>query len=183
MKKIIVALFAFSALYMSSCKTDSSDPKTVLTSFYDAMAKKDIAAARKLATADSKQMFDLIEMGMKSTDSEMDDEFKELFDKSNVEFGETKIDGNKATVNVKQTKSGESVNIVLKKESGSWKVAVDLNTMKGMASEKMKETGMSEEEIRKMEEEMQNINLDSIKTMVEQAKRVRDSIKASLNQK
>jgi hypothetical protein len=167
MKKILVAVFAFSALYMSSCKTSGGgDPKAVLTSFFDAMAKKDIAAARKLATADSKQMFDIMEMGMKM-DPGVDNELKETFDRSRMEFGETKITGDKATVNAKDAKSGESVNFILKKESGSWKVAIDLETMKNIAAEKMKEKGMSEEEIRNLEEEMKNINLDSIKSIIE----------------
>ena len=65
MKKLLVAIFAFSAVYISGCNSGGGDPKAVLTAFFDAMAKKDIAAARKLATADSKAMFDMMEMAMK----------------------------------------------------------------------------------------------------------------------
>ncbi|MEO7306425.1 MAG: hypothetical protein ABIR78_11570 [Ferruginibacter sp.] len=181
MKKILVAVFAFSALYMSSCKTtDGGDPKSVLISFFDAMAKKDIATARKLATADSKSMFDLMEMGMKMADTAVDDQVKEKFDRSKMEFGEPKIDGDRATVNVKENKSGESMNFILKKESGSWKVALDMNTMMTMGTEKMKEKGMSDEEAGKMQEEMdrfKNMSADSIKMMMEKAKQAMDSLK------
>ena len=185
MKKILVAVFAFSALYMSSCKTSGGDPKAVLTSFFDAMSKKDIAAARKLATADSKQMFDLMEMGMKMADTAMDDEMKEKFDKSKMEFGEPKIEGDKATVNVKETSSGESMNFILKKESGEWKVALDMQTMMSMGAEKMKEKGMSDEEMGKLQEEMEkfkNMSPDSIKMMMEKAKLAIDSLKINKEQ-
>jgi hypothetical protein len=183
MKKILVALLAFSALYMSSCKTSGGDPKAVLTSFFDAMAKKDIDAARKLATADSKSMFDLMEMGMKMADTAMDDQVKEKFDRSKMEFGEAKIDGDKATVNVKETTSGESMNFILKKESGSWKVALDMNALMSMGTEKMKEKGMSAEEIGKLQEELKNMNADSIKMMMEKAKQAMDSLNINLDQK
>ncbi len=177
MKKILVAVFAFSALYMSSCKTSSGDPKAVLMSFFDAMSKKDIEGARKLATTDSKQMFDLMEMGMKMADSSADDQVKEKFDRSKMQFGDAKIDGDKATVNVKEIKSGESMNFVLKKESGAWKVALDLQTLMSMGSEKMKEKGMTPEDMNKMQEELKNINVDSIKMMMEKAKQAMDSAK------
>jgi hypothetical protein len=183
MKKILVAVFALSALYMSSCKTSSGDPKAVLISFFDAMSKKDIEGARKMATADSKSMFDLMEMGMKMADSAADDQVKEKFDKSKMEFGEPKIEGDRATVNVKETKSGESMNFVLKKESGAWKVALDMQTLMSMGSEKMKEKGVSEEEMKKMQEEMKNFNADSLKMMMDKTKQVMDSVNAHLNQK
>ncbi|MEO6539682.1 MAG: hypothetical protein ABIN74_01780 [Ferruginibacter sp.] len=186
MKKILVAVFAFSALYMSSCKTDAGDPKSVLTGFFDAMVKKDIAAARKLATADSKSMFDLMEMGMKMADTAMDDQMKEKFDRSRMEFGEAKIDGDKATVNVKETKSGESMNFILKKESGAWKVALDMTSMMAMGTEKMKEKGVTDEEMQKLQEEMlkfKSMSPDSLKMLMEQAKQAMDSAKLKLNQK
>ena len=62
MKKLFIVVFACSAIYISGCNSGGGDPKTVLTSFFDAMAKKDIAAARKLATADSKSMFDMMDV-------------------------------------------------------------------------------------------------------------------------
>ena len=49
-----------------------------------------------------------------------------------------KIEGDKATVPVKDKKSGETTNYTLKKEGGSWKVAFDKATMTQMGSDKMK---------------------------------------------
>ena len=186
MKKLLVVLFAFSALYISSCKSGGSDPKTVLTGFFDAMAKKDIAAARKLATADSKGMFDLMEMGMKMEKNTMDDKTDEQFDKSKMEMSEAKIEGDKATVNVKEKKSGESINFILKKEGGDWKVAMDMATMMTMGAEKMKEKGMNDEQMGNMQEEMEkfkNMSADSLKMMMDKGMQALDSIKNTMEKK
>jgi hypothetical protein len=186
MKKLLVVLFAFSALYISSCKSGGGDPKTVLTSFFDAMGKKDIAAARKLATADSKAMFDLMEMGMKMKDNTMEDKTDEQFDKTKMEIGEAKIDGDRATVNVKEKKSGESINFVLKKEGGGWKVAMDMATMMSMGAEKMKEKGMNDEQMGDMKEEMEkfkNMSADSLKMMMDKGMQALDSLKGAMEKK
>lgn len=186
MKKLVAALFAFSALYFSSCNSAGADPKLVLTSFFDAMAKKDIAAARKLATADSKAMFDLMEMGMKMKDNTIEDKTDEQFDKSQMEMGDAKIEGDRATVNVKSTKSGESINFVLKKEAGDWKVAMDLNTMMGIGAEKMKEKGMNDAEMGNLKEDMEkfkNMNPDSLKMMMDKGMQALDSVTKILDKK
>ena len=186
MKKLLAAVFAFSALYMSSCNSTGGDPKAVLTSFFDAMAKKDIAAARKLATADSKSMFDLMEMGMKMKDNTVDDQAKEKFDRSKMEMSEAKIDGDKATVNVKDIKSGEAVNFILKKESGAWKVAMDMNTLMSMGADKMKEKDMDGADMDKLKDQMdkfKNMPADSLKMMMEKGMQALDSIKNQMNKK
>ncbi len=186
MKKLFVVLFAFSAIYMSSCNSGGGDPKAVLNSFFDAMVKKDIAAARKLATADSKATFDLMEMAMKMKDNTMEDSANNQFDRSKMEMGDAKIEGDKATVNVKETKSGESINFVLKKESGTWKVAMDMNTMMGMGAEKMKEKGMSGEDMDKMNEgleKLKNISADSLKKMMDKGMQALDSLKNAIDKK
>ena len=186
MKKLLVVLFAFSALYISSCKSGGNDPKTVLTGFFDAMAKKDIAAARKLATADSKGMFDMMEMGMKMEKNQMENKTDEQFDKTKMEMGEAKIEGDKATVNVKEKKSGESINFILKKEAGEWKVAMDMATMMTMGAEKMKEKGMNDEQMGNMQEEMEklkNMSPDSLKMMMDKGMQALDSIKNTMEKK
>jgi len=185
MKKLLAVLFAFSALYISSCNSGSGgDPKVVLNSFFDAMVKKDIAAARKLATADSKATFDLMEMGMKMMDNTVDDKTKDQFDKSKMEIGEAKIDGDKATVNVKEKKSGDAVDFVLKKEGGEWKVAMDMATMMSMGNKKMKEEGMTDEQMGDMKEEMdkfKNMSADSLKMIMDKGMKALDSLKKALD--
>ena len=185
MKKSWVVLLFFSALYISGCKTESGDPKAVLNSFFEAMAKKDIAAARKLATADSKSMFDLMEMGMKMKDT-MNDQSMDQFDKNKMEIGEAKVEGDKATVNVKEKKNGESVNFILRKEGGAWKVAMDMSTLMGMGADKMKEKGMDGVDMNQMKEQMEKfktMSADSLKMMMEKGIEAMDSVKNLMNKK
>lgn len=186
MKKLLFAVFAFSAISLTSCNSGGGDPKIVLTAFFDALAKKDIAAARKLATADSKGMLDLMEMGMKMKDNTLEDKTDAQFDKTKMEIGAAKIDGDNATVPVKELKNGESINFVLKKEAGEWKVAMDMNTLMGMGADKMKEKGMNEEEMGKLNEEMEkfkNMSGDSLKMMMEKGMAAMDSVKNIMEKK
>ena len=141
MKKIMfpLALLGGIVLY-SGCKGGGSgDPKKTLEAFFDALAKKDIEAARKLATAESKSMLDMMEMGMKMAKDDTKETDK--YDKTKMEFGEPKIEGDKATIAVKEKASGESTNFSLKKEGGEWKVAFDKASMMQMGMEKINEKG------------------------------------------
>jgi Domain of unknown function (DUF4878) len=165
MKRIFMAAAVIATVLFTGCNSGGGDPKTVLLAFFEAMSKKDMAAAKKLATKDSEQMFSLMEMGMKmakdSKDTEMD-----KFDKTKMEFGEAKIDGDKATVEVKDKEKGEAVNFILKKESGDWKVAFDKASMMQMGAEKMKEKGMDGEaamdSINSGLDKLKNMNTDSL---------------------
>lgn len=179
MKKLFVAVLAFSTIYLSSCNSGGGDPKTVLTGFFDAMAKKDFVEARKLATADSKSMLDMMEQGMKMAGNVAEDKTHDKFDKSKMEMGEAKIDGDKATVNVKELKGGESIDFVLKKESGSWKVAMDMGTMMNIGMQKMKEKGM-DGALDSLTNELKNINPDSLKELMNKSMKVIDSLKSKM---
>ena len=65
MKKLLkYLLIAGAVFYINGCSSPGGDPKATLSAFFDAMSKKDFEAARKLATADSKNMFDLMETGL-----------------------------------------------------------------------------------------------------------------------
>ena len=82
----------------------------------------------------------MIQMGMQN----MGDKSNEMinYQKENLEVGTAVIAGDKATVPVKDKKSGETTDFTLKKESGDWKVAFDKSTLMEMAQKKMKEHGM-----------------------------------------
>ncbi|HMK04821.1 MAG TPA: hypothetical protein VK489_11540 [Ferruginibacter sp.] len=183
MKKMFLILVAFAAICTSSCNNNnvaaSGDPKKVLTSFFDAMAKKDITTARKLATADSKGTFDMLEMGMKMADK-TDTASMEQFDNSRMEMGEAKISGDQATVNVKEKKSGEAVDFVLKKEAGEWKVAMDMATLMSIGMQKMKEKGVTEAQMDSLRmgiDEMKKLNTDSIREIMKKGMQALDSVK------
>ncbi len=139
MKKIILCVATILAFGIIGCNSNSGDPKGVLMSFMDALMKKDIEGAKKYATKDSEAMLGMIQMGMSMAPDSVKDK---TYDKNSMEFGEAKIEGDKASVPVKDKKSGESTVYTLKKESGAWKVAFDKATMTKMGTDKMKEKGM-----------------------------------------
>lgn len=141
MKKIIVLLFAGSVLIFSGCKSGSGggDPKEVLVHFFDAIAKKDIEGAKKYVTKDSEGMLDMVKMGMNS----VPDSANFMYGKENMEIGDAVVDGDRATVPVKDKKSGEATDFTLKKEDGNWKVAFDKSTLMEMAQKKMHEKGIN----------------------------------------
>jgi len=163
MKKILLAAVVFcTAAFLTGCNsTDSSNPKSVLISFFDALQKKDISGARKLATAESKSKLDMMEMGMKMGGDKKEDDGK--YDKSKMEFGDAKIEGDKATVAVKEKTSGESTNFTLKKEGGGWKVAFDKSSMMNMGMDKMKEKGMDMDSLNNGLDKMKG-SMDSLST-------------------
>ncbi len=162
MKKILFTALLLSPFIFFSCNSGGSgDPKAVLAKFFEALSKKDIEAARKLSTESSKSMIDMMDAGMK-----MDKGSKESdkFDPKSMEYGEVKIEGDKATIPVKEIKSGETLNYILKKEKGEWKVAFDKESMMNMGMEKMNEKGINApDSLNKAMEELKNMNMDSLK--------------------
>lgn len=171
MKKVLLAAFAGVLIMFSSCKSGGGDPKSVLAEFFTLLSKKDLAGARKLATADSKTMLDMMEMGMKTDSKELD-----KYDATKMEYGEAKIEGDKATVPVKEKESGETINYVLKKEGGSWKVAFDKATIMGMATEKMSEKGINmSDSIAGALDELKKLDTDSITDALKNGSKALDS--------
>ena len=176
MKKFLFAIVLLSSVSFISCNSGGGDPKAVLTQFFEALSKKDMEAARKLATKDSKSMLDLMDMGMKMS-KESDNKETDKFKKDNMEFGEPKIEGDKATIAVKEKSSGESINFTLKKEEGAWKVAFDKASMMNMGMEKMQEKGINPaDSIGKAMDELKNVNIDSLKEGMQKGMEMMDSL-------
>jgi hypothetical protein len=139
MKKIILSTLTVSIIILTGCKSGGGDPKAVLSSFFDAIAKKDFTTLKKLATKDSEGMMGMMQMAMQN----MPDNSETMkFGKENLEIGDAVINGDLATIPVKEKKSGETTDFTLKREGGAWKVAFDKSTLMGMAQKKMKEHGM-----------------------------------------
>ena len=99
MKKLFMAIALASSVCLITGCSSGGDPKATLSAFFDAMSKKDIAAARKLSTEDSKSMLDLMEKGLTT---QQDNAETDKYDKSKMEIGEPKIEGDKATIAVKE---------------------------------------------------------------------------------
>ncbi len=136
MKKIILVVITAFVVILSGCKSGGGDPKAVLNHFFDAIAKKNIDEAKKYVTKDSEGMLGMLQMGMNNMP---DSSSTMMYKKENMEMGDAVINGDKATIPVKDKRSGELTDFVLKKESGDWKVAFDKSTLMEMAQKKMKE--------------------------------------------
>ncbi len=158
-KKMITLLLVVACVANVSCKDSAAgDPRQTLTAFFEAMEKKDMPAARKLATDDSKALLDMWEKQMNANTAESG-----KYDKSKVEVGEAKIDGVNATVAVKEKTSGESVNFPLQKVGGAWKVSFNIASLMRMGVEKMQEKGINlKDSLGSAMEKLKGINLDSL---------------------
>jgi hypothetical protein len=174
MKKIFLIAIAGMILIFSGCKSGSADPKTVLIEFMTRLSERDFDGARKLATADTKIMLDRLEKGMKTNTNDL-----EKFDKEKMEFGETKIEGDRAIVPVKEKESGEALNFILKKESGSWKVAFDKSTFIPMGIDAMDGVHISDS-VKSAIEQMKNINMDSLENALKEGSKMMDSVAKEL---
>ncbi len=178
MKKIILSALMVSIIIFAGCKSGGGDPKTVLMSFFDALAKKDFDAVKKYTTKDSESMLGMVQMGMqniKDTSQTM------MYKKENIEVGDAAITGDKAIVPVKDKRSGETTDFTLKKESGEWKVAFDKSTLMEMAQKKMKEHGIGGMH-NGMNDSLNSINNGSMKSIdtmtrqnMQQAQKMLDS--------
>jgi len=169
MKKLI-SLMLTASLLLAACHAGGGDPKTVLASFFDAIMKKDFDTAKKLSTKESETMVGMIQMGMQMQPGEEDSSKMSQFNKNDMVFGDAVINGDVATVPVKEKTSGETVDFTLKKEDGSWKVAFDKATLMQMAQKKMKEHGMDMNHMQMDSEQMEKAGkmMDSAKKMMQQ---------------
>lgn len=173
-KFLFVAVTAF--CFLAACNSNSSDtaagddPKAVLTHFLDALSKKDMVAVKKYVTKDSEGMVNMMQMSMKNTDTP---DSMNQFDPSKINIGEPVINGNEAQVPVSEKGRDDSVNFILQKEDGAWKVAFNFDTMLRMAKEKMKEKGMNPENIDSM---MQSVPKEEI----EKAQKMLDSLSKNM---
>lgn len=179
MKKILLFLIPIIMLATAGCKSTTGNPQDVLNHFLDALNRKDIQDAKKYTTKDSEGMLGMIEMGMKNV---QDSSKNEIYDKKNMEMSSPVIDGDKATIHVKDKQSGEGSDFVLKKESGDWKVAFDKSTLMNMAQDKMKEKGFDQ----KLPDGLKNgdMSMDSLQKAIKEipkedmdrAKKMMDSL-------
>ncbi|MBW7839322.1 MAG: DUF4878 domain-containing protein [Chitinophagaceae bacterium] len=141
MKKLLI--FAPALLFiLGACNSLQSgkSPSEVLAAFFDAISQKNIPEAKKLVTQDSEGMISMMELSLRGLDTP--DSSMDQFNKDKIKIGDTRIDGDNATVSVTEKASGEAINFYLKKESGQWKVAFDMATLLKMAKDKMGEKGV-----------------------------------------
>ena len=180
MKKIF-SLLVLSVAFFSGCETkEDGDPKAVADKFIDAASRNDMPAVKNLTTIQSRFVLDRIESSVNSNGSVL----KNVFNKDNVVTGKATISGDEAIVPVSDQKSGESMNLTLKKQLGEWKVSLDMNTLMEMAKSKMREKGISiNDSLRKRIPSLDNLNIDSLSRKVRVNGKSIDSLKRDLRRR
>lgn len=136
-KTIIFALLALTLAACGAAQKEKSPTETLKT-FIEASKNKDVETIKKSL---SKKSLELLEQTAKEQNTTAD----ELLKKNNAaplkEMPETrneKIEGDTATVEVKDKTSGNYETIPFVKEDGDWKIALDVfmqNVMKKMNEE------------------------------------------------
>ena len=182
MKKIFS--FLLLAIAMGSISTgcggggmSNASPKEVLVAFFEKLSKKDIEGATKLATKDSKATMDMMKKGLDMAEK-MKDQIKDKEDPTeefkNMEVGEAKINGDNATVAVRNKKKEEEVEFPLKKEDGAWKVDFSMATLMKMGmDQKNKHNAMDGEDSMKGMEGVDSASIqEALKVMDSALKKV-----------
>lgn len=126
LKTLIVAIAAaFCALFATGC---ADSPTDVVKDFVSAAQKGDITAMKECTTGDLRKFFGMAEEEMnKKSEEEQEKSRKEMIEEmenlfKDIEYVSEDIDGDNATVKVKNNKGGEAT-IELKKVDGKWKIA------------------------------------------------------------
>ena len=182
MKKITYFLLSLAAtvIFFSCSSVNNKDPKSVVQAFYESLAKQDIESATKYASAESKQTLDMMKKAFeaaKQMPGVKDSLEKNAAEFKNVVFGETKIEGDKATVEVSSTKFPEQgkIKMPLVKQNGEWKVDFSMATLMNMGKDAMKAEGANTDSIKHdVDAAIENINMDSLSNKL---KKSLDSLK------
>lgn len=119
---LLMAITSFAA-----CNRFGSSPTATLKAFYDATQKKDAEGIKKTL---SKGTIEMLEGFAKAQNKTLDDTLKEGLTKDTSgeklpESRNEKIDGDKATLEVKNDKTGQWETVPFVKEDGMWKIAFD----------------------------------------------------------
>lgn len=161
MKKIFSSLLILTvaAIIGTGCgggSMSNASPKEVLVAFFEKLSKKDLDGAAKLATKDSKSTMDMMKKAFDMSekmkdqlkDAKQDDPAEEF---KNMEIGEAKINGDLATVPVKNKKKESEIEFPLKKEGGAWKVDFSMATLMKMGMDEKNKRANSGQDMTPME--------------------------------
>ncbi len=95
------------------------DPQATAKDFMKALADQNYEKAKELGTENTKMMIGMVESFAKMAPDSLQDDTKVDFDA--IQWGETKIDGDKAVCHYTDPE-GKDEKIDLKKVDGKWKV-------------------------------------------------------------
>jgi len=128
---IIIALVA---LWFIGCGSAANAPQTasptdVLNAYVEASDRKDLAAVKQTFSRGTMKMYeDAAEKRKTSVDEVIKDQFELASSadlKSKIQPGAETIEGDTATVEAKDSNTGELEKIPFVKEDGAWKIAFD----------------------------------------------------------
>jgi hypothetical protein len=161
----LLYLLAFSVFTIYSCGGGAgSDPKAVVIEFGKRMAKKDFEGAKKLTSEESESIMNMM---IENAKLEKDNKKNPMEEFDKAEFGDAKIDGDKATVSVKMKDEKNSVDIPLIKEKGSWKIHFTMESVMNMAKQQGED--VDSEDMEKGLDAMKNMDPEQMKKAMEMA--------------
>lgn len=179
MKTSIVALLITGLLILNGCNSETQKPEIVVASFFDALSKQDFETAKEFATKKSESVLDMISLAANFQIEKMD---SSMFDKSRLQFGTPKIEGDSAIVEVSIKNSNEFIPLKLKKEDGDWKVAFEAETLMKIGLDKIKKEGRKKgQQLDKELEIIQNMPLDSLKDELQNSLQKLDSVQKTID--
>ena len=179
MKTSIVALLITGLLILNGCNSETQKPEIVVASFFDELSKQDFETAKEFETKKSESVLDMISLAANFQIEKMD---SSMFDKSRLQFGTPKIEGDSAIVEVSIKNSNEFIPLKLKKEDGDWKVAFEAETLMKIGLDKIKKEGRKKgQQLDKELEIIQNMPLDSLKDEMINNLQKLDSVQKTLD--
>jgi hypothetical protein len=179
MKRTITALLIIGFMIINGCNSESQKPEMVVASFFDALSKQDFETAKEFSTKKSESVLDMIDLATNLQGQKMDNS---MFDKSRLQFGKPKIDGDSAIVEISIKNSKEFIALKLMKENGEWKVAFDAETLMKIGLDKIKKAGRKNgQQLDKQLESIQKMPFDSLKDEMQNSLQKLDSVQKTLD--
>lgn len=178
MKTTIATLLMAVFFIINGCNSESKKPEVVIESFFDALKNQDFETAKELSTKESESVLDMINLATNFQIQKID---SSMFDKSRLQFGIPKIEGDSAIVEVSIKNSNEFIPLKLKKEDGDWKVAFEAETLMKIGLDKIKKEGRKKgQQLDKELESIQNMPFDSLKDEMQNSLQKLDSVQKTL---
>jgi hypothetical protein len=171
----------FLALIFTGCISEGAekDPKNVVSSFFDALSTKNFYKAKSYTTGDSEGMMNMAQFVMQS----IPDSSQQLyFGTANLVLGNPVINGDYATVPVKNKYSDKTVDFSLHKVNGQWKVSMNISTVLQMTRHQPEDSEMNDSLSNLNKATGPGTQTMTLKEMREARKKM-DSINNDLNRK
>ena len=124
---VIMVIIAVAAIAAACDKGGGASPTATFKAYYEASKNKDVDGVKRTF---SKTTLELFEKQAKEQNKTIDEMFKMGMDQKPItgnlpEMRNEKIDGDNATLEIKDEKSGRWDTLTFVKEDGRWKIALD----------------------------------------------------------